>query len=488
MIPHARRAAAFCMLLFVALLVNATRLQVFSAPAYNENPANRRVAIARYERPRGDIYVGKHKVTGSRPTDGPLGYERTYTDGPLYAPVTGFASQTYGTTLLEAAEDAILSGTSPQLATLPVWNAITRQPQAAGDVRTTIDPAAQRAAYEALGGKKGAVAALDPLTGRILALVSAPRTTPGGSCGAGPRAAAAWQLLTSDRDQPMLNRALRQTYPPGSTFKTVTAVAALTSGTITDIEEPTDSPNPYALPGSTTLLRNESDAEDCKDAPLLYAYAISCNTVFGKLGDDVGLTAMRETAEAFGFNDDSLGIPSHAAVSVFDRRMDDAQLALSSVGQYDTRATPLQMAMVAAAVANDGTLMYPHLVDRTTDSSGLPVALTGDRAYGQVMDAVVARDMQTMMTEVVRSGTGGNAAIPDAVVGGKTGTAQNGENNRGTPFAWFIAWAKDSMRRPARVAVAVVVEDAAADRADISGGGNAAPVARAVMEAVLGLG
>ncbi|MGW3242447.1 penicillin-binding transpeptidase domain-containing protein [Streptomyces sp. NPDC001070] len=486
MTPHARRAAALCLLLFVALLVNAIRVQVVRAPEYDGNPANRRVPIARYAQPRGDILVGHRPVTGSRPTGGQLDWVRTYADGPLYAPVTGFASQTYGTALLEAAEDGVLSGASPDLSALPLWNAISRRPQPAGDVRTTIDAAAQKAAYKALDGKKGAVAALDPTSGRILALVSTPSYDPGTIAGTGPEAIGAWRRLTSARDQPMLNRALRRTYPPGSTFKTVTAVAALTAGVVTDIEEPTNSPDPYPLPGSTTRLANESASEDCEDAPLLYAYAFSCNTVFGKLGDDVGLRAMRETAEAFGFNDPSIGVPSHPAVSVFDRRMDRAQLALSSIGQYDTRATPLQMAMVAAAVANDGALMYPHLVDRTTDSAGRPLAITGQRAYRQVMDAVVAFEMQEMMVAVVRHGTGRNAAIPGAVVGGKTGTAQHGEANRGTPFAWFISWAKESSGAPARVAVAVVVEDAAADRADISGGGKAAPVARAVMRAVLG--
>ncbi|MFG2302410.1 penicillin-binding transpeptidase domain-containing protein [Actinacidiphila glaucinigra] len=486
MIPYARRAAALCLLLLVALLVNAIRIQVVRAPAYNADPANRRVPIERYGQPRGDILVGGRPVTGSRSTGAQLDWVRTYADGPLYAPVTGFSSQTYGTALLEGAEDDILSGSSPGLSALPLWNAISRQPQRPGHVRTTIDPAVQKAAYKALGDKKGAVAALDPATGRILALVSTPSYDPGTIAGTGPKALGAWRRLVTAEDQPMLNRALRQTYPPGSTFKTVTAVAALVSGVVTDVDRPTDSPDPYPLPGSTTSLGNESASAGCEDAPLRYAYVVSCNTVFGKLGDDVGLRAMRETAEAFGFNDPSIGVPSHPAVSVFDRRMDRAQLALSSIGQYDTRATPLQMAMVAAAVANDGTLMYPHLVERTTDSAGLPLEITGQRAYRQVMDAAVAFAMQDMMVAVVRHGTGRNAALPGALVGGKTGTAQHGEDNRGNPFAWFISWAKQSRGAPAEVAVAVVVEDAAADRADISGGGKAAPVARAVMRAVLG--
>jgi peptidoglycan glycosyltransferase len=479
MTRHGRHAAAFCLLLLLALLLGATRVQVLDSPSYDGNPANRRLAITRYAQPRGDILVGGHPVTGSRATHSQLKYVRTYTDGPLYAPVTGFASQTYGATLLEAAEDDVLSGTADQLIALPLWNAVTRRQQPGGDVRTTINPAAQRAAYRGLGGRKGAVAALDPATGRILALVSTPSYDPGDIAGTGPAATTAWSGLLDDPDQPMVNRALRQTYPPGSTFKTVTAIAALTSGTITDVDEPTDSPDPYPLPGSTVRLTNESSTEACRDASLRIAYQISCNTVFGKLGDDVGLKAMADTAGAFGFNDPALRIPSRAATSVFDTHMDRAQLALSSIGQYNTAATPLQMAMVAAAVANGGTLMQPHLVDRT------PVATTYDSVYRQVMDANVAAQMQELMTGAVAQGTGRRAAIPGAVVGGKTGTAQNGENNRGMPFAWFIAWAHPKDSGTPAVAVAVVVEDAAANRADISGGGVAAPIARAVMRAVL---
>lgn len=458
---HARHAAAFCLLLFAALLVNAFRVQLVDSAAYDRNPANRRPLIARYDHPRGDILVGGRPVTGSRRTGHQLRYVRTYTDGPLYAPVTGFASQTYGGTLVEAAADGILAP--------------------GDDVHTTVDPAAQRAAYEGLGRKKGAVAALDPATGRVLALVSTPSYDPGSIAGAGTRTTGAWADLLGDPGRPMLNRALRQTYPPGSAFKTVTAVAALAVGAVTDLDAPTDSPDPYPLPGSTVRLTNESRSSDaCRDASLRLAYEISCNTVFGKLGVDTGLRAMATTAEAFGFNDRSLRIPSRAATSVFDTRVDRAQLALSSIGQYNTAATPLQMAMVAAAVANGGTLMQPHIIDH-----GYGSPFSDFSVYRQVMNPAVAARMQELMTGAVTDGTGRNAAIRGAVVGGKTGTAQNGENNRGTPLAWFISWAHPVRSPGPSVAVAVVVEDAAADRADISGGGNAAPVARAVMRAVL---
>ncbi|CAM5469461.1 putative Penicillin-binding protein A [Streptomyces afghaniensis 772] len=483
MTRHIRHAGVFCALLLVALLLNAARVQVVQAPAYDGNPANRRSEIFRYGQPRGDILVGGRPVTGSKDTREHLRYERTYVEGPLYAPVTGFASQLYGTTLLEKAEDGILSGTDPMLAPFPLWNDFTRARSRGGDVVTTIDPAAQRAAYKGLAGRKGAVAALEPSTGRILALVSAPSYDPQPLSGNGAAAARAWTRLNADRDRPMLNRAVRQTYPPGSTFKVVTAAAALDAGVVRALGAPTDSPDPYTPPGTRTRLTNAS--RGCRDASLREAFTLSCNTVFAKLGVEVGATDMTATAQAFGFNDPALRIPFPVARSTFDTSLDPAQLALSSIGQYNTRATPLQMAMVAAAVANGGQLREPYLVERTTRPGGSTLAAAGSRAARQVMYPSTAVRLRALMREVVEDGTGRRAAIRGARVGGKTGTAQHGLGNSGTPYAWFVSWAQGDGDLAPRVAVAVVVEDAEADRGDISGGGDAAPIARAVMKAVL---
>ncbi|MGA4839623.1 penicillin-binding transpeptidase domain-containing protein [Streptomyces sp. G45] len=484
MTQYIRHAAAFCALLLLALLVNATRVQVIDAGAHDDNPANRRQAIARFGQARGDILVDGRPVTGSKDTGEQLRYERTYKNGPLYAPVTGFASQVYGTTFLEHAEDPVLSGTDPMLAPLPLWNDLTRSRNPGGDVATTIRAAVQRAAYAGLGGKKGAVAALEPATGRILALVSTPSYDPESLAGTGRSVTAAWARLNADPDKPMLNRALRQTYPPGSTFKVVTAAAALDSGEVTDLDAPTDSPDPYTLPGTRTSLSNE--VEGCTDASLRYAFQWSCNTVFAKLGADTGLAALAETAARFGFNDPGLKVPSAVATSTFDTSMDRAQLALSAIGQYDTRATPLQMAMVAAAVAQGGFVRAPHLVDRTTTAGGTTVSSTHADTRYQAMNPGTAMRLRELMTDVVERGTGRNAALPGVTVGGKTGTAQHGLGNTGTPYAWFISWAQRPGDADAAVAVAVVVEEAATERSDISGGGSAAPVARAVMRAALG--
>ena len=483
MIRHIRHAAVFCALLLVALLVNAARVQVFQARSYDDNAANRRPNIARYGQPRGDILVGGRPVTGSRDTGEQLRYERTYSDGPMFAPVTGFASQEYGTSLLEHTEDGVLSGADPMLSSFPLWNDFTRARNPGGDVVTTLDPAAQRAAYRGLAGRKGAVAAIEPSSGRILALVSSPSYDPAALSGNDAGVARSWARLNRAADKPMLNRAVRQTYPPGSTFKVVTAAAALDAGVITDLDEPTRSPDPYTLPGTTTRLTNESDG--CVDLSLREAFKWSCNTVFAKLGVDVGVRDMTATAQGFGFNDTKLRIPFSVARSTFDTTLDRAQLALSSIGQYNTRATPLQMAMVAGAVANGGQVREPYLVERTVRAGGATVRTAGSRPVRQAMKASTAARLRELMTQVVTEGTGTNAAIPGAVVGGKTGTAQHGILNSGTPYAWFVSWAQGDTDIQPKVAVAVVVEDGSVARGDITGGGMAAPIARAVMEAVL---
>ncbi|MFI9329650.1 peptidoglycan D,D-transpeptidase FtsI family protein [Kitasatospora sp. NPDC052868] len=480
-----RRAGTFCLLLIVALCVQATRVQVFQAEELDHNPANQRLTIERYSQPRGNILVGADSVTGSTPTGGRYDYKRTYTDGPLYAAVTGYSSQTYGNTQLEGTEDELLSGTDSRLASWAVWDAVARRQNPGGDVYTTIDRAAQQAAMRGLGGQQGAVAAIEPATGRILALASTPSYDPGSFAGTSAADQAAWNRLQADPDQPMLNRALRQTYPPGSTFKVVTAAAALENGVVTDIDAPTNAPYPYVLPGTTTPLVNDTSACDEPGQSLDAAMVRSCNSVMGYLGVQVGLDRMAAMAGNFGFNDAKLDTPVRAARSNFDTEMNTSQLALSSIGQFDTAATPLVMAMVAAGVANGGTVLRPQLVDRLTRSDGTTVQLMKPSVYRQAMSPAVAGQVQRLMTDVVENGTGRNARIAGAVVGGKTGTAQHGVDNSGTPYAWFISWAKPAGSDKAPpVAVAVVIADS--DATDVTGGGLAAPIARSVMQAVLG--
>ncbi|MFJ6661469.1 peptidoglycan D,D-transpeptidase FtsI family protein [Streptomyces sp. NPDC091377] len=476
-----RRASVFSLLLVLALLVRATWVQFYDGTALADDKDNRRNAIELYSAPLGNIIVGGEAVTGSaRTTSGDLAYKRTYKDGPLYAAVTGYSSQVYGATQLEGIYQDVLDGSDLRLKTM--MDTVTNTRAAPGDVVTTIDPAVQRAAYEALGDKRGAAVAIDPDTGRILGVVSTPsydpdRITTGGSDD--------WERLTKAEDKPMTNRALRQPLPPGSTFKLVVAAAALEDGLYASVDEKTDSPDPYDLPLSSDQLTNENRSAPCENASIRVALQYSCNNVFGKMAVDLGQEKVRETAERFGFNDAEQDVPVRAYESVYPKDMDEAQTALSGIGQFDVTATPLQVAMVSAAIANGGELVSPHMVSKITDGDGDTLENYDDSASGKrIVSASTAEQLESAMQTVVTDGTGSNAQIPGATVGGKTGTAQHGENNSKTPYAWFTSYAKSDSNGKA-VAVAVVVEQSDAERSEVSGNGLAAPVAKAVMEAAL---
>ncbi|GAA4911172.1 peptidoglycan D,D-transpeptidase FtsI family protein [Streptomyces coeruleoprunus] len=478
-----RHIAIFCGLLVLALLLRDNWLQFVRADELNSHERNKRVTIERYASVRGNIIVEGKPITGSVDSKDPLyKYKRTYIDGPMWAPVTGFASQAYGATQLEKLNDSILMGNDDRLFFDRTLAMFTGEQKQGGNVVTTLNAAAQKAAYDGLGDKKGAVAAIDPQTGKILALASTPSYDPGTFAGYSRNDEKAWVSLEKDKNKPKLNRALREIYPPGSTFKVVTAAAAIEAGKIKDINAATDTPEPYLLPLSTKPMKNH--AQGCENASLMYAMQWSCNSVFAKLGDEVGRDKMVEMSEKFGFNNPEVDTPVRAAASVYDKKMDRGGNALSSIGQFNTATTPLQMAMVTAAIANDGKLMKPYMVDKL-EAPNLDVLEKNEpQEMSRPMSQETAQLVQQMMEKVVNEGTGKKARIDGVTVGGKTGTAQHGELNKARPYAWFIAYAKTDSGSP--VAVAVVVEDSDATRDDISGGGLAAPIARDVMQAVLG--
>ncbi|MEV5314182.1 penicillin-binding transpeptidase domain-containing protein [Streptomyces sp. NPDC052610] len=476
-----RHASVFALLLVLALLVRATWVQFYQGQALADDKDNRRNAIELYSEPLGNIVVAGESVTGSaRTKSGDLRYKRTYKDGALYAAVTGYSSQVYGATQLEGVYQDLLDGTDTRLKT--VLDTVTNKRADPGDVITTIDPAVQRAAYEALGDKKGAAVAIDPATGKILAVVSTPSYDPSKITAGNSEV---WTQLTEDDDKPMTNRALRQPLPPGSTFKLVVAAAALEDGLVSSVDARTDSPDPYDLPLSSDDLTNENPNAPCENASIRVALQYSCNNVFGKMAVDLGQDKVRAMAEKFGFNDDEQDVPVRAYESVYPKDMDEPQTALSGIGQFDVTATPLQIAMVSAAIANGGKLVEPHMVSQITDHGGGVLEDYDDNASAEeIVSSDTAEQLQSAMQTVVEEGTGSNAQISGATVGGKTGTAQHGENNSKTPYAWFTSYAKsDSSDR--EVAVAVVVEQSDAARSEVSGNGLAAPVAKAVMEAAL---
>ncbi|MCT9081595.1 peptidoglycan D,D-transpeptidase FtsI family protein [Streptomyces fulvoviolaceus] len=478
-----RRASVFALLLVFALLVRATWVQFYDGQALADDNDNRRNAIETYSSPLGNIIVAGDAITGSaRTKDSDLKYKRTYTNGELYAAVTGYASQAYAPTQLEGIYADLLNGTDSRLTN--VMDTVTNQRAEPGNVVTTIDPAVQKAAYNALGDTKGAAVAIDPTTGKILAVVSTPSYDPSSLTDANT-AGTAWKKLTKDSDKPLTNRALRQPVAPGSTFKLVVAAAALEDGLYSSVDEKTDSPDPYTLPGTTTVLKNENTSAPCENATIRTALQYSCNNVFAKMASDLGQDKLRAMAEKFGFNNKTQDVPVRAYESVYPSDMDKSSTALTGIGQFDVTATPLQMAMVSAAIANGGKLVSPHMVSTITDSGGDVLKNYDDEAdTTEIVSSSTAEQLQSAMQTVVEKGTGTNARIDGVTVGGKTGTAQHGENNSETPYAWFTSYGKsDSTGK--EVAVAVLVEQSDAARSEVSGNGLAAPVAKAMMQAAL---
>ena len=477
-----RRLAVACLVLFALLLVNANYVQVVQAGRLKNDPHNRRVLLAAYERQRGPILAGRAELARSRATDDQLKYLRSYPGGSLYAPATGFFSLIYGATGIEREDNPLLSGDDDRLFVRRVGDLITGRSPQGGAVVLTLNRAAQAAAGRGLAGKRGAVVALDPATGAILALASSPSYDPNLLSSHDPASIrAAYDRLSKDPAEPLKNRAIAETYPPGSLFKVVTAAAALSTGRYTpDTRVP--SPTRLKLPLTNRFLDNFG-GESCGDGrttSLADALRISCNTAFAGVGLAVGATALRNQAEAFGI-DGELRVPLPVARSRFPAELDAPQTALSAIGQFDVRLTPMQAAMIAAGVANSGVVMRPYLVQEVQTPSLATLDAAEPRELARAISPQVADALTSMMKLVVAEGTGKAARIPGVDVAGKTGTAQHAVGE--PPHAWFIGFAPASAPK---VAVAVLVENGGGLGSDATGGKLAAPIARDVIRAVLG--
>jgi penicillin-binding protein A len=478
-----RILAIGCLVLLMALLLNLNYIQVLQASDLNAKPGNARARDAECARERGPILVNGDAVARSVPSHDNLKYVRKYTHPLLYAPVTGFFSCVYGTAAVENSQNSILSGTDQRLLVNNLVSLVGNDEPRGGSVLLTLNPAVQRAAYQGLralpGRTKGAAVALNPRTGAILAMVSTPSYNPNLIATHNLTAAEhSWKRLTSDPAQPMLNRATQQIYPPGSTFKLVDSAAALQHGyTPNTLVRGGYSLN---LPLTTTDMHNENGG-NCGGDPitLTQALVVSCNVSFASIGLKLKAARLRQQAEKFGFNDHYLDqLP--VARSRFPMHVNAPETALSAIGQYEVAATPLQMAMVAAGIANHGTVMRPYVVQEVR-SPDLDVL---DRAQPQVlhqaMPRAAARQLTSMMVDVVQSGTGTPAQIPGVAVAGKTGTANTSAAR--APYAWMVAFAPADNPQ---VAVAVLVEQTGVSRSEITGGGLAGPIAKAMMQAVI---
>ncbi len=480
-----RTMAVVCMVLFLGLLLNATYLQYFRADALNDRNGNRRVIDAEFSRKRGAILTAGNPLAVSRPSDDRFEYQRIYPEPLKYAHLTGFYSYLYGASGVELGQNQILSGSDPRLFVNRVVDMVSNTQPEGGSVSLTVVPRVQTAAFEgirALGADtRAAVVALEPSTGRILAMVSNPTHDPNVLASHDlDSVAKSYEQLSSAEGRPLFNRAVQEVYPPGSTFKLVTAAAALATGEY-DADSMVQGGVALDLPQTDRTLPN-SGGSDCggERVTLTQALMVSCNVAFGALGLELGPEALREQAQEFGFGSRYLSGLGGQAVSEFGDP-DEPQTALSAIGQFDVRATPLQMALVTATIANNGQGMRPYLVDevRAPDLSVLDKT-SPDEMPDRAMSSGDANVLTQMMVEVVDGGTGSAAQIPGVKVAGKTGTAQTGADS--LPYAWFVSFAPADNPE---VAVAVLVEDAGVARDAISGGGLAAPIATSVMEAAI---
>ena len=472
-----RRVAISVLVLFTLLIINVNYIQVVRSDQLRNNTSNTRVLAEEYDRERGAIVVAGTNVAESVPTGDRLAYLRQYPQGPLYAAVTGYYSLVYGNWGLEKTENDVLAGSDPRLFVRRLADMVTGRDPAGGDVVLTLDPAVQKAAMDGLQGVTGAVVALDPSTGKVLALASTPTYDPNQLSTHDPDAIRAYSAkLAAQQPDPRLNQAIGERYSPGSVFKVVVAAAALSTGKYTP-QTKVPAPNRLKLPNSTKELENYN-GESCNggaDQSLLDALTISCNTAYAQLGITLGEDKVRSMAEAFGINGAGNGfdMPLHVSPSTIGSIDGDAQLGLSSIGQQDVQLTPMQAAMIAAAVANQGTLMKPYLVDSIQAPDLTVVDRTKPEELSRPVSPEVAGQLTDMMTSVVARGTGRKAQIPGVQVAGKTGTAQNSA----TDHAWFIGFAPAGH---AKIAVAVFITNGGATGGDLS-----APLARAVIQAYL---
>ena len=483
-----RRISVTVMALIVLLLLNATMTQVFAADSLRADPRNQRILLDEYSRQRGQIVAGSQLLAYSVATDSRFRFLRVYPNPAMYAPITGFYSLRYSSSGLERAEDPVLNGSDARLFGRRLADFFTGRDPRGGNVDTTVNPRVQKAGWDAMqqgcGGPpcKGAVVALEPATGKILAMVSSPSYDPNLLSSHDPEVQGqAWQRLRDDPSTPLTNRAISETYPPGSTFKVITTAAALQAGA-SDTEQLTAAPT-IPLPGSTATLENYGGAP-CGDQPtvsLSQAFALSCNTAFVQLGILTGTDALRSMAHSFGLDSAPGVIPLQVAESTVGIIPDAAALGMSSIGQKDVAVTPLQNAEIAATIANGGVMMQPYLVDSLIGPDLANISTTVPYQQRRAVSPQVAAKLTELMVgaEKVAQQKG---AIPGVQIASKTGTAEHGTDPRNTPpHAWYIAFAP---AQTPKVAVAVLVENGA-DRLSATGGALAAPIGRAVIEASL---
>ncbi|TBN58159.1 penicillin-binding protein 2 [Glaciihabitans arcticus] len=477
-----KRVSTVVLLMFLALFVSTSVIQVASVDSLKADPRNSRTLYDSFSAERGPILVDGVAIAESTPVDDAFSYLRTYSNGPLYAPVTGYFTLNQGNTGVEGSLNDYLSGSANEQFLNKLYGIITGQDPKGAAVETTIDASVQQAAWDALGSNSGAVVAIVPQTGEILAMVSKESFDPNLlAVHKTSEVIASYEALSADAGKPLVNRAIGgDLYPPGSVFKIIMTAAALESGEYTPESE---FPNPprLTLPESSNVIRNAggSNCGGGENASIATALRLSCNIPFAQLGLALGNERVRDMAEGFGFGT-SFDLPMASTPSQYPQTASDAEQMLSSFGQASDRVTPLQMAMVSAAVANGGTVMQPTVVEKILGPDLTVLQQFEPTVFNNPISPENADIIKQMMVDGVANGAASNARISGVDVGGKTGTAENGGSR---PYTlWFTGFAPADNPQ---VAVAVVVENGGGLGQSAFGNQIAAPIAKKVIEAVL---
>ena len=481
MTKELKRVSLVVAAMFISLFISATLLQGVNTEALADDPRNVRNIYESYKTQRGPILVDGKPIAKSIPSDNAYRYLRVYEDD-IYSAVTGYFSVFRGATGIESAANSYLSGQSSSQFFEQVNAVLSGNPVTGAAVELTIDPVLQQAAWDALGSYRGALIAIDPVTGNILAMVSKPGFDANKIAGhSSKKVTENYDALQADDANPLINKTIGgDLYHPGSVFKLVVAAAALESGEYTN-KSTFENPVSVQLPNSTSEVFNSS-RRACgsgSNVTLIYAMRFSCNVPFVELGLALGQDRLRAQAELFGFGK-QIRVPMLATPSIFPEEMDDAQLGLSSFGQYDVRVSPLQMALISASIANGGLMMQPNLIESVISPNLSVISAPEPEVLAQPITAATADALKKQMVQSVTRGVASNASVSGFKVAGKTGTAENGEGERVT--LWFTGFAPATNPR---VAIALVIEDGGGRDSGASGNATAAPVARSFFQAVL---
>ncbi|MFC0115748.1 peptidoglycan D,D-transpeptidase FtsI family protein [Kibdelosporangium aridum] len=487
-----RRVGLTMLVMVVLLLANITYIQMVKADDYRADSRNQRVLFDEYSRERGKIISSDNKLVATvTPTNDRLRFLRQYPLGAAFAPITGYYSVRYGSRALERSEKEILDGSDDRLFVRRLSDLITGRDPRGGNIQTTVDSRIQQAAYDAMisAGYTGSVVAIRPQTGEILAMVSTPSYDPNPlSSHNGDEQEKAWTSYRDDKAKPLTNRAIQETYQPGSTFKLVVTAAALEDGMTKD-EQLTAAPS-VKLPGTRdATLENFAGGHcgpgDAPTATLELALSVSCNTAFAELAGKLGADKLREQATKFGIGQPDLQIPMGVAESNIGPLPDAASLYQTGIGQRDVRLTPLQDAMIVSAIANGGTLMRPQLVQKVLAPDLSEMGKFHADELGRAMstsNAAVLRDMMKKSEDNTR----GNGKVNGLTIASKTGTAEHGTDPKNTPpHAWYAAFAPADNPQ---IAVAVLVENGGNRGLAATGSSVAASVGRATINAMPGIG